>query len=158
MSDRLSHSEIFPSLKSRAIAFARASLRLIESIDTRVGERDYETHMRGKVDCHLLLAGLLLETPKIGSEHGVSVSGDADAGLNSISEGITAAVTALQLSDRLLFDCKSRRSHVEEARELMETSCREMSALLAALHQSGVSVSSAEASAISRRICSRVMN
>jgi hypothetical protein len=156
MSDRLSLSERSSSLGSQAIAFARASLRWIESVATKAGERDYETHMRGKVDSRILLATLLLESQNAVREKVASVSGDESVGLEEVPEGVSVALAALRSSEELLVDCESKRRYEEEARELLEVSCRTVSHLLSALHKTVSAMLLSEPLAISRRICSRV--
>lgn len=128
MCDRLVDVERNPSLRIRAIEFARLSLQWIQATQTRPGEQDYETHVRGIVDSYMLLAELLLRpltTEMISSEEGEQ---------SRILEGISLALTGLKWADQLVKECERIRSkEVASSRELLKQTCSGLRAHLDSL-------------------------
>lgn len=126
--DRLSVAEGNLSLKSRATTFAQYSLQWISLIRTKFGETDYETHVKGIVDSHLLLGALLLDsnTPAVAIQ-GLSPSGESE----EERDGLEIALLGLKWSKRLFEECRAARSNeVESTQELLEESCSQVRDLI----------------------------
>jgi hypothetical protein len=123
MSDRLMETFVDEREKmkhaSRTLTLARSSLDWILSIQSKHGDKDYETHTKAKIDSMRLVIDLLVR------QASTVINIDGSSASNP-SEALQLSHQALSLATSFSLECQKTKDE-NEAKLLLDTLCEEIS-------------------------------